>query len=523
MAKLYKSFSAKPKLALNQKTGELLDLSEVKKSLSQNVKMVTDLAQWQLNSDHNLTEDLDSLQSSPNCPPQAWMKGERLNFCFDREIISEWKAGKSRFERLVYDRIVRETLSYKERLNAFEGLSNKYISKGWKRTLNPNRALNISPKMSLSSADRQYSKILNSPYEDGEILLYMIVDGQWVTLIFDFDSERFSDSNKICYPDITLDPNGNPVFHFAVEYEYNKSLISEDYIIGVDLGVIQSATVSVVNMKTGLPAKTTTLSKRVHSLQNSIKASDKQKNYLMAKGRKEEAAEHRKSSKRKKRELAILVAQEIASLSVDFGNALVCFEKLDWIENTMSAGRWNRGEVVKWSQHFIGLNGGLSYKVNAANTSQKCYKCEKNIAHVGNRLVKCSDCDFIVDRDVNASINIAKNGIIVGEKSCRTRKKRKDSIKNVVKRSPDTINSLKFPGRDRTKVGPTPKRVRNKSSKREVNSSFTRPGTSNDDSRVVSDGMSLKKSRHVRTLKKRLIFSSRSMVGITNSYNVSQE
>src|SRR5699024_4010975 len=121
----------------------------------------------------------------------------------------------------------------------------------------------------------------------------------------------------------------------------------------------------------------TTLSRRVHGLANSIKKSEKQKNQLRALGRDEEAALHRKAASRKKRELAVLVGQEVAEISATYGNALVVVEDLSWVNNTMQNGRWNRGEVIRWINHYVELNGGRVYKVNPFNTSKNCHLCHK--------------------------------------------------------------------------------------------------------------------------------------------------
>ena len=131
----------------------------------------------------------------------------------------------------------------------------------------------------------------------------------------------------------------------------------------------------------------TTLSQRVHSLWNSVRASEAQVCDLKAKaatllhdrqGRMaalDEAQLHREAASRKKRELAILAAQEIADLSHLWGNAVVAVEDLSWIGNTMSSGRWNRGALVQWLTHYVSQNGGWVVAVNSAHTSQRCYKC----------------------------------------------------------------------------------------------------------------------------------------------------
>ena len=151
----------------------------------------------------------------------------------------------------------------------------------------------------------------------------------------------------------------------------------------MDVGINDYATVVVRNTTTGKVTYQTTLSQRVHSLWNSVRASEMQVRQLREKavslslydrqGRmaaRDEADLHRKAASRKKRELAILVAQEIAYLSHFFGNAVVAVEDLSWIRNTMQNGRWNRGVFVQWLTHYVSQNGGWVVAVSAANTSQ---------------------------------------------------------------------------------------------------------------------------------------------------------
>src|SRR5699024_10304253 len=333
---------------------------------------------------------------------------------------------------------------------------------------------NLNLTMPLSAAgDDRYVKFLNNPLVDGFIELKLVVDGHWHVLEFSFDKKRFAGAKKVCLPNIRIKNDNSVVFDFSVEYENQYPLISSSYVIGVDVGVVQSATVSVVEVNSGEIVYSTTLSRRVHSLANSIKKSEKQKNRLRALGRDEEAALHRKAASRKKRELAVLIGQEIAEISAIFGNALVVVEDLSWVNNTMDNGRWNRGEVVKWINHYVELNGGRVYKVNAFNTSRNCHLChEKGELLMAERLFLCTNKEclnigVLIDRDVNAGGEIAHR--VIGNRLTKTVATRKSSSKrhNFPKqkiRSPKARESLKYPGRDRTKNAATPKRVKVKKS-----------------------------------------------------------
>ena len=80
----------------------------------------------------------------------------------------------------------------------------------------------------------------------------------------------------------------------------------------------------------------------------------------------DEAQFHREAASRKKRELAILAAQEIAYLSHFWGNAVIAIEDLGWVSNTMQNGRWNKGELMQWLTHYVAQNGGWVVSVNQA-------------------------------------------------------------------------------------------------------------------------------------------------------------
>ena len=150
------------------------------------------------------------------------------------------------------------------------------------------------------------------------------------------------------------------MFIFTVVTDNPVVQFSGDYVVGVDVGINDYATVVVRDTKTGRMVYETTLSQRVHSLWNSVRASEVQVRALRRKAETllhdrqsrmaalDEAQFHREAASRKKRELAILAAQEIAYLSHAWGNAVVAVEDLSWISNTMQNGRWNRGVLVQW-------------------------------------------------------------------------------------------------------------------------------------------------------------------------------
>lgn len=386
------------------------------------------------------------------------------------------KTGKSRKEKLIQHNTVTAYHSWQERVKAANGESDKYVSQGWKRTAGASAPSYGEDFVNLGAVDKQYAVIENTPVTDGEIVLRMVIQGKWYRLIFPFDNARFTEG-KVTLPVVKVE-NNQPVFIFTVVTDNPIVQFSSDYVIGVDVGINDYATVVVRNSVTGQIVRETALSQRIHSLWNSVRASERQVKQLNKKADKliydrqthmsalDEAEFHREAASRKKRELAILAAQEIADLSHQYGNAVVAIEDLGWIRNTMQNGRWNRGAFTQWLTHYVTQNGGWVVAVNSANTSQLCHVCGAQVSHPKHKVSVCPKHGDM-DRDVNAAANIAARAV---PKVVKARKKRSKNSKlqpQAPLKTPVKRETLKYPGRDRTKNVPTPKRK--KRIAREVN------------------------------------------------------
>lgn len=378
------------------------------------------------------------------------------------------KTGRSRKEWLVRHNAVTAFRSWQERIKAVSGESSKHVSQGWKRTMDATPPSYGEDFINLGITDQQYAVIENDPFVDGEIVLKMVIQGKWYRLIFPFDNTRFPEG-KVTLPVIKVEDN-QPVFIFTVATDNPVVQFSGDYVIGVDVGINDYASVAVINSSTGKIVYSTTLSQRVHSLWNSVRASEQQVRTLRKKAKPilydrparraalEEAQLHREAASRKKRELAILAAQEIAYLSHFFDNAVVAVEDLSWVRNTMQNGRWNRGAFMQWLTHYVEQNGGWVVSVNAANTSQVCHKCDSKVTHPRHELSVCKEHGEM-DRDVNAAANIAARAVPKVDKAREKRGNNSNLLKEQAPlKTPVARRSLKYPGQDRTKSVPTPKR-----------------------------------------------------------------
>ena len=431
-------------------------MREVLADLSRDVRTVTDLVEWHLGSDDGF---LDNLRENGGHQPGAGL-GPALGVTFPNGLFPR-RTGSSRLLKMAMGRLVAEGRSWLARMDAAAGEYGGYVSAGWRRTADATRPTDLIPLMRLSDADSQYSKFVGDP-TSGEFALGVVVDGSWVRFHFRVKRSRLKGASRITKPAIRVNEAGTPVFQFTTVFEHQAVQFSSEYIVGVDVGITVPATVVVVEAHSGRIVLATPLSHRVASMRNSIAATARQVTNLQKQGRREEAALHRAANVRKKRELAILIGQEIADIAHTWGNAVVAVEDLSWIADTMANGRWNRGEVVRRTRDMVELNGGRVVTVNAAHTSRVCHECGAPVTFHGWSTVECTPCGTLLDRDVNAAANIAKRLATKGtwQKMRDTRTKSKKFRKGrAEKRTVETRQSLKYPGRDRTKTRPTPTRV----------------------------------------------------------------
>jgi transposase len=449
--------------------GEVLDSTPVLTQLTSEIQGISGYSTFVARNDMKLGSDLERVTATT--PAEAGRRaGVTMPWFFvedeDGKPIAG-KSGRSRKEALIQHRVVTSYRSWRERVKAANGESDKYVSRGWKRTVRASPPSYGEDFINLGAVNKQYAAIENDPFATGEIVLKMVIQGMRYRLIFKFDNTRFREG-KVTLPLIKIQGN-QPVFIFTVVTDNPVVQFSGDYVVGVDVGVRNYATVVVRNSKTEKIVYQTTLSQRVHSLWNSVRASERQVKQLRKKADKllydrqakmsalDEACFHREAASRKKRELAILAAQEIAYLSHFWGNAVVAVEDLSWVANTMRNGRWNRGELINWLLHYVSQNGSWVVAVNSANTSQQCHKCGSKVSHPAHEVSFCPKCGAM-DRDVNAASNIAARAVLKVEKARKTRAKNRKLQPQAPLKTPVARASLKYPGRDRTKRAATPKR-----------------------------------------------------------------
>lgn len=230
--KCYKNFTATP-YSIQDLSGKDADNKKpILTRLKEEIQSITAAAEWTLRNDIHLLDDIEKYNGfiSANAIgislglnlPQGVIPSHKescisyLNgdITHEEHIKNTSKtSGNSRRQWLYHRRVVDEATSWMERIKAFNGTSDKYISSGWKRTANIGTPCDIRDKISLSIVDKGYAYITNNPFKDGHICLRMVIDGKWYFLYFHFDASRFSEASKVCLPDITV-KNNKVLFHF---------------------------------------------------------------------------------------------------------------------------------------------------------------------------------------------------------------------------------------------------------------------------------------------------------------------
>ena len=125
----YKAFVARPShvLGLN---GEVLDGARVLASLASEVRDVSAYATYVVRNDEALADELARITAVQ--PAEA---GRQAGVTMP-DFLATGKSGRSRKEKLVQHNVVTACRSYQERVKAANGESSKYVSQGWKRTVN---------------------------------------------------------------------------------------------------------------------------------------------------------------------------------------------------------------------------------------------------------------------------------------------------------------------------------------------------------------------------------------------------
>lgn len=293
----------------------------------------------------------------------------------------------------------------------------------------------------LSGSNNQYSQITKVTSDDFIILVMKTLTVEYL-VYFHAPKKYLKRYKKINKPDITLHDDGSLEWRFSLEVEAPSPNLSSRYVIGGDRGVVESAVWSVVSLDDGHVVDSLTSSTEHHQLRAKIRRQFQNKNGIKAAIKRDNpgvedlttvprwarVTELNHAITNAKIDASRLLAQEIVATAVAYDNCLVMMEDLSWSGNW-----WGEpyGVLLHWVEHYAELTGLHVMKVNAAWTSTSCSVCgtvfklkkdeaSKQLFH-GTRVFTCPACAVELDRDVNASVNIARRGITRARKSARTR------------------------------------------------------------------------------------------------------
>ena len=428
------------------KTGEPLDLKEVLDGVKEDAELVSHYALKELTEQNlALVTYFDRLKPSG--------AGYMINLKLPSEVKKRFRSGSSRLERMFREQVVTNLRSWATRAGVASGDYTGYVSVGWKRTVRDSKPSSMQPRLSLSAADKQYREMT---VKSERIELMMIVQGQWITLHFPTPPQLLEQGCEPGVPDIWVDKNNRVMFGFHGTTNPGRPEFSERYVIGVDVGVTNPAAYVVWDTEKKQVVERSLLGQRAHSLNNKIKRTQTQVSSLKRKGKNEEAVPHRQHLSNRRKELSILIAQELADAAWHYDNAIVSFEDLSHIKNTMKYGRWFRGEVYRRTRGMVEADGGRVMKVNAAFTSKRCHMCQADLDMGDYSQPRCTTCGVTHHRDLNAAANIAQRANHA--KAYQTRRKHATKTKRI-RRSKCRVKPLKHPG---TKNRPTPKAPQNR-------------------------------------------------------------
>ena len=445
MSVVARTYPRRPYAAFS-KTGEPLDLDEVLEGIRRDAELVAKYALREITEQNlALVTSFDRLK-----PAEA---GRRMGLFLPSGVKKRFKSGASRLEMLFRERVVSTLRSWAARVNAANGTYDGYVSDGWRRTVKDSKPESLDLRLSLSATNNQYRKI---HVQEDKIILDLVVRGEWVALHFPTPPQLLEVGCEPGVPDIWVDKNNRVMFGFLGMTNPGRPEFSERYVIGVDVGVTNPAAYVVWDTEKKQIVKRSLLGQRARSLSNKIKRTQTQVAALRRKGRSEEVVSHREHLSNRRKELSILVAQEITDAAWRHGNALVVFEDLSHIKNTMMFGRWFRGEVYRRTRGMVEADGGRVLKVNAAFTSKRCHVCQSDLDMGDYSQPRCTTCGVTHHRDLNAAANIAQRVNV--KKACETRKKHVTKTKRT-RRSKCRTRPLKHPG---TKNRPTPKAPQNR-------------------------------------------------------------
>lgn len=301
---------------------------------------------------------------------------------------------KSRIDRLIQHKLMSETSAYV-------------------RNPNPRKQEHaFSTTINLGSVDKQMC-ILER--EDNQLFLHWKCWDKELMLTFNIPS--YLHTRNITKWSLPMVSNKGFVFSIQEQPPAAKG----ENIAGVDLGRVEPFTLVITNPVGGLvaeyrarPQLRATNRKRERLLAEikytRAKAIAYESLGLNASNLREQVRLLKNKSRRIGEALKNEVASDITRKTTRHEVSLLRLEDLRWASGQKYGSRWNHGRTTEKTEHSLARAGVRSQRVNPRGSSQHCHKCGNAITHItNNRTVRCAACQSVLDRDVNAALNIAKN------------------------------------------------------------------------------------------------------------------
>ena len=286
------------------KDGDPLDLDEVLEGIRADAELVAHYALQEITEQNlALVTYFDRLKPSG--------AGYMMNLKLPSEVKKHLKSGSSRLERMFREQVVTNLRSWAARSGVVSRDYTGYVSAGWVRTVNGSKPTALQPRLALSATDDHYR---NMSVTLERISLEMVVQGQWVTLYFPTPPQLLEQGCEPGVPDIWVDKDDRVVFGFHGRTNPGRPEFSSRYVIGVDVGVTNPTAYVVWDTDRQEIVEQSLLGQRARSLSNKIKRGQVQVASLKRKGKDEEAVSHRQHLSNRRKELSILIAQEVADV-----------------------------------------------------------------------------------------------------------------------------------------------------------------------------------------------------------------
>lgn len=386
----------KPTLITDAQTGEVLESAVFHADLDFLVTTVRE-ASKNFYSDNKVEveETLRSYTGSPQ--PESFARKHGWNLA--NNLPKEVKA-KSRVERLARYHVVQTVSSF---------------------VLNPNplkQEPSFSKTITLGAVDTQMASMA---LEGNQLVLSFKCWTREYDLHFtlpDYILKR--KIVKFSLPTIRLDQIKGWVFNFTVQ-EQPATRLTGKHVAGVDLGRVEPFTMAIVNEDGNRVAHYTT-GKRLKQVNAKRERLLVEKKHIGVKiesysnlGLDTTVLTTERNFKRSKiTRMGVEVAKQVGSgitqKLAKHNVSVLNMEDLRWVTGAKYGSKWNHSMQQEAVTHSLRRKGIATKKVNPKNTSQDCQKCSTKLIHnTKKRTVWCVECKTVLDRDFNASMNIAKN------------------------------------------------------------------------------------------------------------------